>query len=77
MREYESRVKLAKSNHSKIPIFPESLVLPKLNNTWHDTASAVVGNWMGLIYQVTHKDRRKPFMDGVDIENPLGLSELS
>ena len=77
MREYESRVKLAKSNHSKIPIFPELLVLPKLNNTWHDTASAVVGNWMGLIYQVTHKDRRKPFMDGVDIENPLGLSELS
>ncbi|MFT5225413.1 MAG: homoserine O-succinyltransferase [Polaribacter sp.] len=77
MREYESRVKLAKSNHSEMPVFPESLVLSKLNNTWHDTASAVVGNWMGLIYQVTHKDRRKPFMDGVDIDNPLGLPKLS
>ena len=73
MREYESRVKCAKVNYSDIPTFPEHLVLPKLNNTWHDTASAVVGNWMGLIYQVTHKDRRKPFMDGIDMENPLGL----
>lgn len=76
MREYESRVKLARNNHSEMPIFPESLVLSTLNNTWHDTASAVVGNWMGLIYQVTHKDRCKPFMDGVDIENPLGLPKL-
>ena len=77
MREYESRVKLARSQHSEMPIFPEALVLSKLNNTWRDTASAVVGNWMGLIYQVTHKDRQKPFMDGVDIENPLGLAELN
>jgi homoserine O-succinyltransferase len=73
MREYELRVKLAKSHHLKMPDFPESLILSKLNNTWHDTASAVVGNWMGLIYQVTHKDRKRPFMDGVDVENPLGL----
>ena len=73
MREYQCRVMLAKSSNSAIPVFPESLVLAKLNNTWHDTASAVVGNWMGLIYQVTHKDRQKPFMDGVDIENPLSL----
>lgn len=77
LREYESRVKFAFSNRSDVPDFPESLVLSKLNNTWHDTASAVVGNWMGLIYQVTHKDRTKPFMEGVDIENPLGLPELS
>jgi len=73
LREYQSKVLLAKSTDAEIPVFPESLVLPKLDNTWHDTASAVVGNWMGLIYQVTHKDRRKPFMAGVDIENPLNL----
>ena len=76
MREYQSRVLLAMSTGTEIPVFPELLILPKLNNTWHDTASAVVGNWMGLIYQVTHKDRRKPFMDGVDIENPLNLSVI-
>ena len=31
----------------------------------------VVGNWMGIVYQLTHRDRRIPFMDGVDPENPL------
>lgn len=74
MREYQSKVLSAMSSQSEIPVFPEWLVLAKLNNTWHDTASAVVGNWMGLIYQVTDKDRRKPFMAGVDIDNPLNLS---
>ena len=28
---------------------------------------------MGLIYQVTHNDRRIPFMDDVDPDDPLGL----
>ena len=28
---------------------------------------------MGVVYQVTHRDRRIPFMDGIDPENPLGL----
>ena len=36
--------------------FPESVVIPGLDNTWHDTAEAVVGNWIGLVYQVTHLD---------------------
>lgn len=45
-----------------------------LDNTWRDTAKAVFNNWLGLIYQVTDHDRRKPFMDHVDPENPLGLS---
>jgi hypothetical protein len=26
-----------------------------------------------LIYQLTHQDRDKPFMDQVDVESPLGL----
>lgn len=54
--------------------FPERRVLPRLHNTWHDTAEAVVGNWMGLVYQVTHRDRTLPFMPGVDPANPLGLA---
>jgi homoserine O-succinyltransferase len=28
---------------------------------------------MGLIYRVTHHDRRLPFMNGVDPDNPLGM----
>ncbi len=53
--------------------FPEPLIAPRLDNTWHDTAEAVVANWMGLVYQVTHRERRLPFMEGVDPEDPLGL----
>ena len=52
---------------------PEELITPHLDNTWHDTALAIVNNWVGKIYQVTHGDRRRPFMDGVDPEDPLGL----
>jgi homoserine O-succinyltransferase len=29
---------------------------------------------MGLIYQVTHNDRRLPFMSHVDRDDPLALS---
>ena len=53
--------------------FPEALLLPQLDNTWHDTAEAVIGNWVGAVYQVTHRERRLPFMPGVDPANPLGL----
>ena len=55
------------------PVFPEPLVGTRLDNTWHDTAEAIVGNWMGLVYQVTHRDRKLPFMDGVDPNDPLQL----
>lgn len=55
------------------PEFPEALLLPHLDNTWHDTAEAVVGNWIGCVYQVTHSERKRPFMDGIDPDNPLGI----
>jgi homoserine O-succinyltransferase len=57
--------------------FPEALVTEDLNNTWHDTAEAVVGNWIGTVYQVTHRDRRLPFMEGIDPDDPLGLRVAS
>ncbi len=53
--------------------FPEAHVLPLLDNTWHDTAEAVIGNWIGCVYQVTHRERGLPFMPGIDPNNPLGL----
>jgi homoserine O-succinyltransferase len=52
--------------------FPEPLLLPQIDNTWHDSAEAVVGNWIGCVYQVTHRERGLPFMPGVDRNNPLG-----
>ena len=54
--------------------FPESLIVPRLDNTWHDTAEGVVGNWIGCVYQITHSERGLPFMPGIDPDNPLGLA---
>jgi homoserine O-succinyltransferase len=73
IREFEQRLRLAMAKGVALPAFPEDLIVPDLDNTWHDTAEAVVGNWMGLVYQVTHRERNKPFMEGVDPDNPLGL----
>jgi len=71
LREYKSRVLKALKNGTDVTEFPEDLIAPALDNTWHDTAGEVVGNWVGLVYQLTHADRKKPFMDGVDKNNPL------
>jgi homoserine O-succinyltransferase len=75
--EYRLRLDAALSAGSEIPEFPEALIADQLDNTWHDTAEAVVGNWMGAVYQVTHSDRRVPFMEGVDPDDPLGLREYT
>lgn len=73
LREYQERVEKHLAQQAPMPEFPEHLVLGNLKNTWQDTASAVIGTWLGLIYQVTNVDRREPFMPGVDADNPLGL----
>lgn len=70
--EYKHRVHMAMSNDTPIPVFPEKLVSDRLPNTWHDSAEALVGNWIGLVYQVTHRERSRQFMDGVDRDDPLG-----
>ncbi len=44
-----------------------------LDNTWGDTAKAIVNNWLGLVYQLTNLDRRNQFMPGVDPDDPLQL----
>ena len=73
LREYRRGLDQAASAEQEIAEFPDDLLILGLDNTWRDTAHAVVGNWMGLIYQVTHNDRRIPFMDGIDPDDPLGL----
>ncbi len=70
--EYKGRVAVAMENDRPIPAFPENLVTHRLPNTWHDSAEALVGNWIGLVYQVTHRERSRQFMDGVDRDDPLG-----
>ena len=71
--EYRARLDGALRQREDPPEFPESLLLSRLDNTWHDTAEGVVANWIGLVYQITHSDRKHPFMEGVDPEDPLGL----
>jgi homoserine O-succinyltransferase len=73
LNEYQGQIESALAARSDIPEFPEKLISGRLDNTWHDTAEAVVGNWIGLVYQITHRDRRLPFMEGVNPDDPLGL----
>jgi homoserine O-succinyltransferase len=74
LTEYREHAQTARSRGQPIPEFPEGLVREALDNTWHDTAEAVVDNWIGKVYQLTHADRKKPFQDKVDPKNPLGLT---
>ncbi len=71
--EYRDALIEAMQAGAPLPEFPEPLITSRLENTWHDTAEAVVNNWIGKVYSVTNNDRRKPFMDGVDPTDPLGL----
>ena len=71
--EYRQRLVAARDAGDSFPEFPEQLVAGRIDNTWHDTAEGIVGNWIGLVYQLTHEQRKLPFMEGVDPQNPLGL----
>ena len=71
--EYRARLDEARACGEAAPEFPEARIADRLDNTWHDTGEAVIANWIGLMYQITHRDRKLPFMDGIDPANPLGL----
>ena len=70
---YAEHVQQALKNKLPVQPFPEQEVEPFLDNTWRDTAKAVFNNWLGKVYQITNQDRKLPFMDGVDPNNPLNL----
>jgi homoserine O-succinyltransferase len=53
----------------------DAAIETELDNTWGDTAKAIVNNWLGLVYQLTNLDRRKQYMEGVDPADPLGLKK--
>ncbi len=74
LHNYAAHAKRAKAAGTTVPVeFPEALIAPYLDNTWRDTAKAVFNNWLGKIYQITNQDRRLPFMQGIDPDNPLEL----
>ncbi|PZQ46125.1 MAG: homoserine O-succinyltransferase [Micavibrio aeruginosavorus] len=55
--------------------FPEEELASLLENTWADSARSAVGAWVGLVYQITNVDRKKPFMEGIDPNDPLSLKK--
>jgi homoserine O-succinyltransferase len=69
--EYLDAAQAAQTAGRELPHFPEEAVAPYLDNTWGDTARAIFDNWLGLVYQLTNLDRCRPFMDGIDPNNPL------
>ena len=77
LNEYRLRLATAQTAGKPAPEFPERLVAGRIDNTWHDAAEGIVGNWIGLVYQLTHEERKLPFMDGVDLRNPLGLDWIT
>jgi homoserine O-succinyltransferase len=73
LEEHRDRVLAALDSGGEVPELPEARIAADLDNTWHDTAEGVLGNWIGKVYQLTNSDRRLPFMEGVDPSDPLGL----
>lgn len=71
--EYKHAVIEAKRQDKAICEFPEALISEDLDNTWHDTAEAFINNWIGQVYQVTSVDRKRPFKESINPDDPLGL----
>lgn len=71
---YQAHVLSAKKNNVALNTFPENMLIEQVDNTWRDTAKAVFNNWLGKVYQITNQDRRIPFMENIDPENPLDLN---
>jgi homoserine O-succinyltransferase len=65
----------ARAHGLPLPDFPEARFVPHLDNTWGDTGRAIVNNWLGLVYKLTHHDRKMLFMDHIDPNDPLRLRQ--
>lgn len=73
LERYKQKVERAQGDYRDLPPFPDQEVGDLVDNTWSDTGKAIVNNWLGLVYQIAHRDRGKVFMEGIDPEDPLGL----
>ena len=70
---HRDRVMEAMTCGTPPPAFPDAELEPRLDNTWTDTGKAMFNNWLGLVYQLTDADRRRPLMVNLDPDDPLGL----
>ncbi len=75
LESHREGVLKARAHDLSPPRFPEAKIAACVDNTWTDTGKALFNNWLGLVYQHTHQDRRQPFMPEVDPEDPLGLRQ--
>ncbi|MGY6276589.1 homoserine O-succinyltransferase MetA [Methylomonas sp. MgM2] len=71
LASYAEHVKSAKTSGRPLQAMPEAEIVKYLDITWRDSAKAVFNNWLGKVYQITNEDRRLPFMEGIDPDNPL------
>ncbi|MDP6949938.1 MAG: homoserine O-succinyltransferase [Arenicellales bacterium] len=69
LEAYQSRAVRARAQGVACDEFPEQQV--PVDNTWGDTGKIIFNNWLGTVYQLTDRDRRRPFMPGVDPSEPL------
>jgi homoserine O-succinyltransferase len=73
VERFLEQAELAQTQGRDLPGFLEEELEGLLDNTWGDTAKAMVNNWLGLVYQLTNLDRTRQFMEGVDPHDPLCL----
>jgi homoserine O-succinyltransferase len=73
VQRFVMQAKHAVSTDQPVSIMLEEELAHELDNTWGDTAKAIINNWLGLVYQLTNLDRDKQFMAGVDPDDPLAL----
>jgi homoserine O-succinyltransferase len=71
------RARQVRESGRDLDAFDEREIESHLDNTWGDTAKAIIANWLGLVYQTTNLDRTKHFMDGIDVNDPLGLKNTA
>lgn len=69
------QARLAASEGGGLAVSLEEELENLLDNSWGDTAKAMVNNWLGLVYRLTNLDRKLQFMEGVDPNDPLGLKD--
>ena len=72
-KQFLERANQAQARGQPLSSLLEEQLEPMLDNTWGDTAKALVNNWLGLVYKVTNLDRNKQFMKNVDPDDPLRL----
>jgi len=72
--QFLEQAKQAQAKGEPIPGMLEEEIEPLLDNTWGDTAKALVNNWLGLVYKVTNLDRNEQFMEEVDPSDPLDMN---